>query len=157
MNRIVLYIDDLDRCPEDKVIEVLRTAHLLLAFPLFVCVVAVDPRWVSRSLRNAPGLLGKDRWQVGGAQRAAGAVDGHSEVAQQLEETFGKPATPAESPSTRWRSGSSALGDTPSTCSSYSFVGAGDLEPASVRAVLSAARVRLPTLPSGSVGSSSSS
>lgn len=96
VNRIVLYIDDLDRCPEDKVIEVLRTVHLLLAFPLFVCVVAVDPRWVSRSLQNAPGLLGNDRWQVGGTQQAAGAVDGHSEVAQQLEETFGKPATPAD-------------------------------------------------------------
>ena len=48
--RIILYIDDLDRCPPDKVVEVLQAVHLLLAFPLFVVVVAVDVRWVSQSL-----------------------------------------------------------------------------------------------------------
>ncbi len=58
INRIVLYIDDLDRCPEDRVVEVLQAVHLLLAFPLFVVVVAVDARWVSRSLaKRYPGLL----------------------------------------------------------------------------------------------------
>ena len=58
VNRIVLYIDDLDRCPEDLVVEVLKAVHLLLAFPLFVVVVAVDARWVSRSLEQRfPGLL----------------------------------------------------------------------------------------------------
>jgi hypothetical protein len=36
INRIVLYIDDLDRCPPNKVVEVLQAVHLLLAFPLFV-------------------------------------------------------------------------------------------------------------------------
>ncbi|HEX5715789.1 MAG TPA: P-loop NTPase fold protein, partial [Thermoanaerobaculia bacterium] len=36
INRIVLYIDDLDRCPPQKVVEVLQAVHLLLAFPLFV-------------------------------------------------------------------------------------------------------------------------
>jgi KAP family P-loop domain len=59
VSRIVLYIDDLDRCPEELVIEVLRVVHLLLAFPLFVCVVAVDPRWLERSLARAPGLVKK--------------------------------------------------------------------------------------------------
>lgn len=34
VDRIVLYIDDLDRCPEDKVVDVLQAVHLLLAFPL---------------------------------------------------------------------------------------------------------------------------
>jgi hypothetical protein len=56
VSRIVLYIDDLDRCPEEKVVEVLRAVHLLLAFPLFVCVVAVDPRWLSACLANAAGI-----------------------------------------------------------------------------------------------------
>jgi hypothetical protein len=50
INRIVLYIDDLDRCPAEKVVTVLQAIHLLLAFPLFVVVVGVDARWVSRSL-----------------------------------------------------------------------------------------------------------
>src|SRR5262249_17248848 len=50
INRIVLYIDDLDRCPPDRVAEVLQAVHLLLAFPLFVVVVAVDARWLSQSL-----------------------------------------------------------------------------------------------------------
>jgi peptidoglycan hydrolase-like protein with peptidoglycan-binding domain len=51
-NRIVLYIDDLDRCPPDTVVEVLQACHLLLSFPLFVVVVAVDTRWVLRALVN---------------------------------------------------------------------------------------------------------
>jgi hypothetical protein len=53
----VLYIDDLDRCPADRVVEVLKLVHLLLAFPLFVCVAAVDPRWITRCLHKAPGLI----------------------------------------------------------------------------------------------------
>lgn len=50
VERIVLYIDDLDRCPPRRVVEVLQAIHLLLAFPLFVVVVAVDARWVSSAL-----------------------------------------------------------------------------------------------------------
>ena len=49
-NRIILYIDDLDRCPDEHVIKVLQAVHLLLAFELFVVVVAVDSRWLSHSL-----------------------------------------------------------------------------------------------------------
>lgn len=53
LNRIVLYVDDLDRCKESTVLAVLEAVHLLLAFPLFVCAVAVDPRWVEKCLREA--------------------------------------------------------------------------------------------------------
>lgn len=57
-DRIVLYIDDLDRCPPEKVVEVLQAVHLLLAFDLFVVVVAVDVRWVEEALRKTyPGML----------------------------------------------------------------------------------------------------
>lgn len=57
-DRLVLYIDDLDRCPADKVVEVLQAVHMLLAFKLFVVFVAVDVRWVSHALRTShPGLL----------------------------------------------------------------------------------------------------
>lgn len=52
INRIVLYIDDLDRCSEDTVVKVLQAVHLLLAFPLFVVVVGVDSRWVARCLNH---------------------------------------------------------------------------------------------------------
>lgn len=59
IDRIVLYIDDLDRCRGDRVIEVLEAVHLLLAFPLFAVVVAVDPRWLRQSLLDHyPRLLG---------------------------------------------------------------------------------------------------
>lgn len=51
LQRIVLYIDDLDRCPEDRVIEVLEAVNLLTTFPLFVVVVGVDPRWVKNALK----------------------------------------------------------------------------------------------------------
>jgi hypothetical protein len=50
IDRIVLYIDDLDRCPPRRVVELLEAVHLLLAVDLFVVVVAVDPRWLLRSI-----------------------------------------------------------------------------------------------------------
>lgn len=53
IERIILYIDDLDRCPPKRVVEVLQAVHLLLAFDLFVVVVAVDSRWLERSLNEA--------------------------------------------------------------------------------------------------------
>lgn len=53
IQRIILYIDDLDRCPPKRVMEVLQAVHLILAFDLFVVVVAVDARWLGRSLNEA--------------------------------------------------------------------------------------------------------
>ncbi|RPD39429.1 P-loop NTPase fold protein [Chitinophaga barathri] len=50
LERIILYIDDLDRCPEDSVVQVLEAVNLLMAFPLFVVIVGVDPRWVKNAL-----------------------------------------------------------------------------------------------------------
>jgi WD40 repeat protein len=50
LERIVLYVDDLDRCPPRLVVEVLEAVHLMLALDLFVVVVAVDARWLVRSL-----------------------------------------------------------------------------------------------------------
>lgn len=53
VRRVVLYIDDLDRCPPKRVVEVLEAVHLLLAFELFVVVVGVDIRWVEEALKSA--------------------------------------------------------------------------------------------------------
>lgn len=53
IERIILYIDDLDRCPPQKVVDVLQAVHLILAFDLFIVVVAVDARWLERSLNEA--------------------------------------------------------------------------------------------------------
>ncbi|MEO8148500.1 MAG: P-loop NTPase fold protein [Bacteroidia bacterium] len=50
IDRIILYIDDLDRCDVSIVVKVLEAIHLLLAFPLFVVVVGVDPRWMHNAL-----------------------------------------------------------------------------------------------------------
>jgi hypothetical protein len=50
LERIILYIDDLDRCPEENVVQVLEAVNLLMAFPLFVVVVGVDSRWVKNAL-----------------------------------------------------------------------------------------------------------
>ena len=52
VDRIVLFVDDLDRCQPDKVVEVLQAVHLLLAFPLFAVVVGVDQRCLRQSLRT---------------------------------------------------------------------------------------------------------
>lgn len=49
-DRIVLYIDDLDRCTHAQVYDVLQAIHLLLAFQLFVVIVGVDVRWVEEAV-----------------------------------------------------------------------------------------------------------
>ncbi len=48
--RVILYIDDLDRCPTRRVVQVLEAIHILLAFDLFVVVVGVDSRWLLAAL-----------------------------------------------------------------------------------------------------------
>ena len=72
IDRIVLYIDDLDRCSPSQVVEVLQAVHLLLALDLFVVVVGVDPRWLLHSLRHEyrsmlttpmPGADRDPRWE----------------------------------------------------------------------------------------------
>jgi len=50
--RIVLYIDDLDRCPPDKVVEVLEAVQLLLNTNIFIIVLAIDDRYIGRALEN---------------------------------------------------------------------------------------------------------
>ncbi|WP_031525603.1 P-loop NTPase fold protein [Streptomyces sp. NRRL F-5123] len=50
IDRIIVYIDDLDRCPPARVVEMLEAIHLLLAVELFVVVVAIDPRWLLRAI-----------------------------------------------------------------------------------------------------------
>ncbi|MEA2427672.1 MAG: hypothetical protein QOF37_1300, partial [Thermoleophilaceae bacterium] len=61
IDRIVLYIDDLDRCPASLVVEVLQAVHLLLAFKLFVVVVGVDPHWLTSSLsRHHAAMLSSE-------------------------------------------------------------------------------------------------
>jgi hypothetical protein len=73
IDRIVLYIDDLDRCGPAQVVEVLQAVHLLLALDLFVVVIGVDPRWLLRSLAShydeildtGPATVGDGvRWHV---------------------------------------------------------------------------------------------
>ncbi|PWV62354.1 P-loop NTPase fold protein [Plasticicumulans acidivorans] len=72
VERIVLFVDDLDRCPPERVVEVLEAVHLLLALPLFVVVVGVDVRWVSAALcRRYAGLLAGE----GGAHATATPTD----------------------------------------------------------------------------------
>ena len=96
LNRIVLYIDDLDRCKESTVLAVLEAVHLLLAFPLFVCAVAVDPRWVEKCLRLARRQLFDDA--ENGASEAV-APEGsapHGLAGLSGEGASGAPATVAD-------------------------------------------------------------
>ncbi|MCP4766831.1 MAG: hypothetical protein GY875_11235 [Gammaproteobacteria bacterium] len=75
VHRIILYIDDLDRCPPHQVVRVLEALHLLLFFPLFVVVVGVDNRWVSRALyKHYPDMLADNSADLtpnGGRQKSA--------------------------------------------------------------------------------------
>ncbi|OXM53381.1 NTPase [Amycolatopsis thailandensis] len=61
IERTVLYIDDLDRCPPKVVVQVLEAIHLLLALPVFVVVVGVDPRWLKKAVeQHYEQMLGDD-------------------------------------------------------------------------------------------------
>eukprot|EP00979_Chaetoceros_neogracilis_P011442 scaffold2825_cov145-Chaetoceros_neogracile.AAC.3 len=50
--RIILFIDDLDRCEPENVIDVLEAMQLLVKTDLFVVVAAIDPRYVCLSLET---------------------------------------------------------------------------------------------------------
>ena len=50
--RIILFVDDLDRCNPDKVVDVLEAMQLLVKTNLFVIVAAIDTRYVCLSLEN---------------------------------------------------------------------------------------------------------
>jgi len=50
--RVVVYIDDLDRCPPDRVVEVLEAVQLLVQTPLFIAVLAIDERYITRALEH---------------------------------------------------------------------------------------------------------
>src|SRR6185312_11004415 len=81
IDRIILYIDDLDRCyPPTKVVRVLEAVHLLLAFPLFVVFVGVDSRWVSRSLnRHYDQLLRDEALQEDTRETSSGQEPANSQ------------------------------------------------------------------------------
>nr|WP_298682477.1 P-loop NTPase fold protein [uncultured Dongia sp.] len=70
--RIVLYIDDLDRCTPQQVYAVLQAIHLLLAFELFVVVVAVDVRWIERALAEQNSLPAIEPEKSAGDAQASG-------------------------------------------------------------------------------------
>lgn len=50
--RVVLYVDDLDRCPPKRVVEVLEATQLLLKTDLFVVVLAIDVSYIARALEK---------------------------------------------------------------------------------------------------------
>jgi len=95
IDRIVLYIDDLDRCPEDTVVKVLQAVHLLLAFPLFVVVVGVDPRWLLYSLKQSSGAFRNQERADGEAPATDGESESHwhSTPLNYLEKIFQIPFT----------------------------------------------------------------
>jgi sulfur relay (sulfurtransferase) DsrC/TusE family protein len=50
--RVILYIDDLDRCPPTRVVEVLEAVQLLLNTKLFIVVLGIDDRYIARALEE---------------------------------------------------------------------------------------------------------
>ena len=44
--RLVIFVDDLDRCPPEKCVEVLQSLVLLTEGTPFVIFLAIDPRIV---------------------------------------------------------------------------------------------------------------
>ncbi|MCC8246718.1 P-loop NTPase fold protein [Saccharothrix luteola] len=77
LQRVVLYVDDLDRCTPGRVVEVLQAVSLLLSMRLFAVVVAVDPPWLLRALEEhyGPALLTADAMGEPGQRRALDYLD----------------------------------------------------------------------------------
>ncbi|MFL6119207.1 P-loop NTPase fold protein [Actinophytocola sp.] len=63
IERVVLYIDDLDRCAPERVMKVLEAVNLLLSMRMFIVVVAVDPRVLCDGLKAVPGYAFGDDGQ----------------------------------------------------------------------------------------------
>jgi hypothetical protein len=89
LDRIVLFVDDLDRCQPEKVVDVLQAVHLLLAFPLFAVVVGVDQRCLRQSLSlQFKGLLTPHSVSPNGKPRSKGNND--------AEDQENRPVTPLD-------------------------------------------------------------
>jgi len=67
--RIIIYIDDLDRCPPAAVVDVIQAVQLILAFPIFVVVIGANPSsllwalgtWYSdRRMESQEGTISTD-------------------------------------------------------------------------------------------------
>lgn len=50
--RLAIFIDDLDRCKPDRVVDVLEAINLLLAFRQFVVFLAIDTRVIASIIEN---------------------------------------------------------------------------------------------------------
>ena len=93
IERIVLYIDDLDRCEPHQVVQVLQAVHLLLAMDLFVVVVGVDPRWLLRALSNSyRGILTDAAADSGRTGRAFAASTPQNYLEKIFQVPFALPA-----------------------------------------------------------------
>jgi KAP-like P-loop domain-containing protein len=87
-DRVVLYIDDLDRCSHEQVYAVLQAIHLLLAFELFVVVVGVDVSWVEGAVaKYFEGDMATDENRDAGS-RPRPRSDRRKRAADYLEKIF---------------------------------------------------------------------
>jgi hypothetical protein len=113
VDRVILYIDDLDRCSPDQVVKVLQLVHMLLAFELFVVVVGVDVNWIRHALQHSiAGIAGPEHGEVEGAPTPQEYLEkifqvafwlepmNPTRVASYLASLIRKPAT--SSPAPRW-------------------------------------------------------
>ena len=62
--RLFIFVDDLDRCPKDKAVEVLQSLVLLTEGTPFIVILAIDPRIIVSALEgialtSTPGAVQK--------------------------------------------------------------------------------------------------
>ncbi len=130
LERIVLYIDDLDRCPPRRVVEVLEAVHLMLALDLFVVVVAVDARWLVRSLEYHHHELFKGGGDGGDVATPIDYLDKIFQIpftllppapdatAEYLRSLLPQPAPTQRTPP-RWQAGSGTAGTADANLAGY--------------------------------------
>jgi hypothetical protein len=59
--RVVVFIDDLDRCSENKIMEVLQAIHLILGASDFFVLLGIDTEMLYRAIRSYYGKQSGDR------------------------------------------------------------------------------------------------
>ncbi|XP_077866181.1 NTPase KAP family P-loop domain-containing protein 1-like [Saccoglossus kowalevskii] len=65
--RIVITVDDLDRCPKQKAVQVVEALNILLSdeFAPFICIFAVDSRVIVEAIEESLGKLSKNAYLSG--------------------------------------------------------------------------------------------
>jgi Cdc6-like AAA superfamily ATPase len=123
--RVLIVIDDLDRCEPDKAVEVLQAINLLLNFDSFIVCMGIDARVITGAVeRHYKDLLGPAG--ISGYEYLDKIIQipfriptpSEGDLGRFLETQLGRTPTPPRSPAPQVQGGETTTGDEPASDSS---------------------------------------